>query len=393
MDLIIFKNGEIILDMFIGKTIKYISYDNLNEIKTEKYGNYIELDKTKTKLEKLNPYLESIRRSSSKYNYDYELLKVLCKKKVISRSYFKIYEMIYFNDIIKLPTLNCIFLCEAPGGFIDALLDIRRKNNLTIDYLTISKNDSIIKYNKYISKESIIYADILNIKIINKIINTSKQKFPNGVDLVTGDGGFDIKKYNSQELFIFPLLLSEIIIALSIQKEGGTFIIKMFDMCTHNTIILYLILCTFYEEVKIIKPLTSRSSNSERYLVCKDFIKINEISKLFIDQLKELFTQIYISEKIYSIIFPDFNIDKLEKIKLIKIINNEIINNQIIAINKSLEMVKNINLFFNKLIIEIFIGKIKIDDLVKYNNILNEKIKLCINWLKQYSINTINVNY
>jgi 23S rRNA U2552 (ribose-2'-O)-methylase RlmE/FtsJ len=83
-------------------------------------------------------------------------------------------------------------------------------------------------------------------------------KFENGVDLITADGGFDIKNYNGQEIVTGKLILCEIYAALKTQRENGTFIIKFFDMFTHNSIVYYLILSSFYQYVRIIKPKTSR---------------------------------------------------------------------------------------------------------------------------------------
>jgi 23S rRNA U2552 (ribose-2'-O)-methylase RlmE/FtsJ len=388
--MVLFKPNEIKLDLFThGTLFKYIYYNNPCELKNKLLGNYEEIDNTKMKLEKYN-HLDYIRRAATKYYNDYELVKVLCKKPVISRAYFKIYELLYFEEILNKPTLNCVFLCEAPGGFIDAILDIRRKKNLTIEYLSLSKNDTII-YDKYINKDCLIFGDITLLNIINHTINTSKEKFKEGVDLITADGGFDIKKYNSQEILVFKLLLSEIIIALSIQKESGIFVIKFFDMFTHNSIVLYLILCVFYKEVKIIKPLTSRNSNSERYLVCKDFIKITDNELSFINKLKNVITKILITDNIYTTLFPDvvFN-DKIYKIKEI---NNLISNIQINSINNSVKLVNEKHIYFNQLLIRLFSGNFKINNLICFNNILKSRIKNSIGLLKKYNINTISINY
>ena len=42
------------------------------------------------------------------------------------------------------------------------------------------------------------------------------------------------------------------------------------------------IICSFYEEVTLLKPHTSRPASSERYLVCKSFkgIGVSQLSKL-----------------------------------------------------------------------------------------------------------------
>ena len=391
MELIIFSENEISIDIFTGKKYEYKKINNIVLLKKKEYGNYELLDYTKSKLENFKDSLDALRRAAAKYYHDFELVKVICKKNVVSRSYFKIYEFIYFEEFLNKKILNCMFLCEAPGGFIDAVLDMRRIKNLTIDYLTVSKYNHDIDFNKYINKDSIIYGDITNSIVIENIIEKTKFKFPLGLDLVTADGGFDVKKYNSQEIIVFKLLLSEIIIALSIQKEGGFFIIKFFDMFTHNTIVLYLILCSFYKEVKISKPLTSRNSNSERYLICKGFIKINTKHSMLINHMKYILKNYIIFDDIYTLIFPHIIIP--EKIKNIISINNSISNSQIETIDKSVNMVNNKNSYINNLILKIFTGTFKIKYIWEYNMILNEKIKKSIYFLKKYNLININVEY
>ena len=389
MELIIFSQNEIPIDIFIGKNYEYKKIKD--SIKKNEYGNYELLDYTKSKLENFKEPFDTLRRAAAKYYHDFELVKVICKKNVVSRSYFKIYEFIYFDEILNKDKLDCVFLCEAPGGFIDAVLDMRRMKNRTIEYLTVTKYNEEINYNKYINKDSVIYGDITNSIIIENVIQKSKIKFPLGLDLITADGGFDVKKYNSQEIIIFKLLLSEVIIALSIQKEGGIFIIKFFDMFTHNTIVLYLILCSFYKEVKIIKPLTSRNSNSERYLICKGFIKKKIEHYFLINNMKSILKNFIIFDDIYTIVFPHIIIP--EKIKNIKLINNSISNLQIETINKSVNMVINKNTYINNLILKIFSGTFKTKYIYEYNMILNEKIKKSMYFLRKYNLININVDY
>ena len=348
MELIIFNEGDVYLELFKNEVNRNDSEEFINNnssinVKNEKYGDFIELDYTKSKLEKLDSSLEPIRRAAAKYYHEYELIKVICKKTVVSRAYFKIYELIYFNDIIKMDNLNCLFLCEAPGGFIDAILDIRRLPNFKTNYLTITKKEhsDSINYNRYIDKQKILYGDITDINVINNTIEKSLELFPDKLELITADGGFDVKNYNIQEILVFPLILSEVIIALSTQKEHGTFIVKFFDMFTHNTVIVYLILCACYSEVKIIKPLTSRESNSERYLVCKNFIKVNQN---IIDTLKA-----FLNDK--NVLYSNFDFQKIPKISNLKIINNMISLNQIKNINKSKELVNKRDIFFINIIL------------------------------------------
>ena len=56
------------------------------------------------------------------------------------------------------------------------------------------------------------------------------------------------------------------------QKHKGKFILKIFDSFMQHTIDLIAILSSFYEQVYITKPNTSRYANSEKYIVCIGFI-------------------------------------------------------------------------------------------------------------------------
>ena len=55
------------------------------------------------------------------------------------------------------------------------------------------------------------------------------------------------------------------------QKQGGHFILKVFDIFHQSSVELIYLLSCFYERVYIIKPHTSRHANSEKYIVCKKF--------------------------------------------------------------------------------------------------------------------------
>jgi hypothetical protein len=92
------------------------------------------------------------------------------------------------------------------------------------------------------------------------------------VPLITGDGGFDNSgDYNHQEENSLRLIYSEICLALLLQKEGGTFICKLFDTFESETISLLYLLHESYETLSFYKPGVSRWSNSEKYVVCQGF--------------------------------------------------------------------------------------------------------------------------
>jgi 23S rRNA U2552 (ribose-2'-O)-methylase RlmE/FtsJ len=387
MEITIFRRNEIGESLFKNQELfKLQSFTEITSLKNEIYGNFKELDLTKARLDLLDKSEERCRRAAAKYLHEYELVKLLCKKQVISRAYFKLYEIIYFEQIVTKTECDCFFICEAPGGFIECVTDIRRKKNLRTNYTSISKYDPLIKYSNYLEENNIVYGDITEISIIVQTIKNVKTRFPNGLDLITADGGFDVKMFVAQEILSSKLLLCEIYMALMTQKVGGTFIIKFFDMFSHNSIVYYLLLCSFYSYVKIIKPKSSRNCNSERYLVCYNFKGKNEI----VNDIFTIISNFEINKNSITIVYPELILPNLEKIS---IFNNIVIYEQIKTINESIKMVNNKNTYFQHLLLSIFMEHKhpeinKLYNIVTFKNILSSRIKKCIDFLRTYNINT-----
>ena len=352
MEVILFRKNEIIPDSFKNQILyTTLKYSDVSELKNEVYGNYKDLDQTKTNIDLLDKNSERNRRAAAKYLHEYELVKIICKKQVVSRAYFKIYEIIYHEPLIIQENLNCFFICEAPGGFIEAVCDIRRKKNLQTKFISISKFDKYIKYDRYLEESNLMYGDITDPEILEEKILSVCSRFPLGLDFITADGGFDIKIFNAQEIISSKLLLCEIYLAMSTQKIGGTFVIKFFDMFTHNSNIYYFILCACYSYVKIIKPKTSRNCNSERYMVCYSFKGPNEI----LNNMWYIILHFKINDSMTTLVYPNFDFKKYpDFIKKISTFNNLILYEQIKTINESIKMVHNKDVYIQNLILSLF---------------------------------------
>ena len=398
MEVTIFKRNEIHSSLFDNlDLIEYQSFDHINELKNEKYGNFLELDSTKCLIDTLDKNSELNRRAAAKYLHEYELVKLICKKQVISRAYFKLYEIIYNEPIVNNPSLHCFFICEAPGGFIECVSDIRRKKNLQLNYISVSKYDQFIKYDRYLDDSRLLYSDITDPVQIQKTISNVLTKFPNKLDFITADGGFDVKNFNAQEIISSKLLLCEIYIALCTQRTGGMFVIKFFDMFCHNTIMYYLVLCTFYKYVKIIKPKTSRNCNSERYLICYNFIGHSKI----LDDLWDIILHFKTSDTLTTIVYPHFNFSLISGLHKLTSFNNLMAFEQIKTIKESIKMVQHKDNYFQNMVLNIFLEKnnkykktIQIyENLFYFKNILQSRIKKCTDFLRMYNININQLIY
>lgn len=262
-----------------------------------------ELHEVKCSIDNLNnKEWELAKKKMNEYEYIYTSSKIernICSVLPVSRSYFKLHEII--KDLLPLNNdYKCACLAEGPGGFIHCLNDKNVK--LVYGITLISRNNKKIPYwNQIIfnnKKNKLCYGRdktgniyrLINVDFFITMIGDNK------CDIVTADGGFDYSiDYNSQEVMSCKLLYCEIFIALNIQQKGGSFVIKFFDLFNYDTIKLIYILYNNYNELFIHKPLTSRLSNSEKYIVCRGYkgidcklIKLmreyyNEPSNLIID--------------------------------------------------------------------------------------------------------------
>jgi len=259
----------------------------------------------------------------------------------ISRSYFKLWEILsdlkYTGNNIRTS-----HIAEGPGGFIEATINYCRVNGINIDgidAITLKEdNKDVPNWNmgqKMIKDNNINIhygkdgtGNIYNIQnILDFVIKVGK----NTVDIVTADGGFDYSiDYNKQEQLSYRLFLCEMIIAVSIQKPGGMYIFKIFDISTPFTIQLLYILYKSYDNLSITKPYTSRMANSEKYVLCRGFRGISN------ENINKLYNVIHNWEKLYPVSLIDIgNIDKRFIQKIAKY-NDTYISYQIENINNTL---------------------------------------------------------
>ena len=344
---------------YLSKSLKY--YLNLMKQKIDNICLEWDIYKKYT-----NPYeyIHSIISTSQKIS--------VSKLKPLSRSFYKMIELSQIFSIYEnYEQLNTFHLAEGPGGFIEALIYLR-KNKLDKYYgmTLISENNNIPSW----KKSKILLQKNSNVLIEEGFDKTGdlmkkenllycQKKYGNTMDIITGDGGFDFSdNFNTQEVSSINLIFSQICFALAMQKKNGTFILKMFDLFTYASLDLLYILSLSYEKVYIVKPNTSRFANSEKYIVCKNFKLDN--TKEIIDKLSNFYD--YIDNNKFIKRFLNIKIPYLYKNKLEE--SNAIFGQQ---------QIENITSTFN------LIDNKKIDKLELYKK---NNINKCINWCQKYNI-------
>jgi hypothetical protein len=175
--------------------------------------------------------------------------------------------------LFDLNTTRFADLCGGPGGFASFLLG---KFNCPGFGLTLRGNqdyDSSIHPQFSISYGHDGTGNICNLQNINSFVD---HVLANGgsVDLVVGDGGFSvIGDEINQEHHMKPLLLSQILTMFKILALSGTAVFKVFQILDNVTVQLVYLLYAHFESICILKPLSSRPTNCERYVIAKNLKK------------------------------------------------------------------------------------------------------------------------
>lgn len=272
---------------------KYINVQNIDSMPGPVISNSLSfyLGDIKKRINNRDQEWDIIKRYTNPCEYIHTSVpgkrKSIAKRKPLSRSYFKMIELTQYFKLLekvdKQTPMKSFHLAEGPGGFIEALVEIRC--NVNDKYIGMSildeTHDSAIpgwkKSKQFLQENNNVFiengitetGDILSVENLDYC----KDVYCGTMEIVTGDGGFDFSvDFNNQEHSIGKLLYAQVIYALVMQKKGGSFILKMFDSFMAHTLDILALLSSFYEKVYITKPQTSRYANSEKYIVCKNFL-------------------------------------------------------------------------------------------------------------------------
>ena len=296
---------------------------------------------------------------------------------ITSRSFYKMWEIIYLFNLVDKPELTCATLAESTNAFIQAIINFREKLGLGISkdkifqvaIATQRKGKHVenskqflgwiektrpglinryktISHKKALNHKSKSSSDITQVKTIS-LFKKDIEKSKSYADLVIANGSFEWEDKNYQEQEAYQLILGEIIAALRVQAESGHFVLRMFETFTIMSIKLIYLLSSFYEETFIHKPFYSRISSSEKYIICKNF-KYNpkkdssELDKKIksLEKVLEAMT----SNKFTYDIYPDLEFPSGYLTKF-KFINTKIANPQQIMINEIVKYIKDNNYF------------------------------------------------
>lgn len=131
--------------------------------------------------------------------------------------------------------------------------------------------------------------NIMNIENVKRL-----ERKCHNINLITADGSINcFDEPENQEERVSDLHLAEAITALKILQQGGNFLIKKFTFFEHYSIALMYLLVNCFENVHVYKPATSKSGNSEVYVVCLNYYRPFSIDT---DYLNIIFENIHNKE-------------------------------------------------------------------------------------------------
>jgi 23S rRNA U2552 (ribose-2'-O)-methylase RlmE/FtsJ len=347
------------------------------------------LSKFKKQIEISADAWDSIKKFTNPYEFIHTIIpgnkNSISKLKPLSRSFYKMLELwklFKFDEIRSnhvLPSINTFHLAEGPGGFIEATSHIRKNTNDVYYGMTLINDDPGCpgwkKSNSFLDSNS-------NVKIIKGEDGTGdllqltnykycKDRFLNSMDIITADGGIDVSiDFNKQEKLVSKLIIAEVIYAVTMQKKGGHFILKIFDIFSKLTVDLLYLLSSIYAEVYITKPYTSRLANSEKYIVCKNFLLESSIK--LSDAFVEEFPKLNDAKTVASILNIEHDYYFLNKIEEINAILGQ---RQLENIITTLNIITNRN------------NHDKIESMKKNN------IQKCISWCEKHDIPSIKLSF
>lgn len=249
--------------------------------------------------------------------YDSSIETVVEKKyktKIVSKAFYKLIEMANLHGFLdKKSPMTTLHINDKNGGFAQAVLLYRADPKDKLNACSTSgKNiiDKTIKLNYHTKPPTDI-----------------------GADLVTAYGELEWKSGYTAESEAYGIILDQIQMAIQNQKEGGTFVLKIFETFANVSCRLIELLANLYETVYLVKPMTSRTYSAEKFVVCLKF----KPNKKFIDKILSIKTGTGLVN-----IFPDHPLGISEIMTKANILLS---NRQFVCINKMFSYIKSQNFF------------------------------------------------
>ncbi|CAL1292448.1 unnamed protein product [Larinioides sclopetarius] len=240
----------------------------------------------------------------NKANKVISFIKQKIQPEILTGAWCKFYEILSNYPLIPQGTesFKSLHLCEAPGAFISALNCYLCCYHRSICWVWLA--NTLNPYYEDLNIKNVICDDRLLFPTLKHWFfgkdNTGDITNPNYVkdlqefisekeyfNLVTADGGIDCSDNPAeQEIVVAKLHFAEMLVALQSLAPGASFVLKKFTFFECITICKMYFLSCIFKEVHVFKPFTSKSGNSEVYVVCLDYIGVEKV-RAYLEQMNQ----------------------------------------------------------------------------------------------------------
>ena len=147
-----------------------------------------------------------------------------------SRADYKMYEI--GKVCVLPPARTSLHLCEAPGGFVDACVDLYGPD-LKWRAASLGAARGAPRFAPHLAGAGrVSEGDLLDARVRDELVATAPSR---GVDLVTADGAAPMDHARLEESAA-PLAEAQADVALRVGAQGGTFVLKVFEACEPRTL-------------------------------------------------------------------------------------------------------------------------------------------------------------
>jgi tRNA (cytidine32/guanosine34-2'-O)-methyltransferase len=187
-----------------------------------------------------------------------------------ARSAYKLLQLDEEFDLLHDKVTRAVDLCAAPGSWSQVLSAKLWKENE-------DKSDQPNQPARIVAVDLQEMSPIPGVRILKGDITSKEtaekvvESFGGGkAQLVVSDGAPDVTGLHDLDEFVqAQLLLAALNLATFLLEEDGTFVAKIFR--GKDVTLLYAQFEIFFESVVVAKPLSSRISSAEAFIVCRGF--------------------------------------------------------------------------------------------------------------------------
>lgn len=219
------------------------------------------------------------------YNGLRNYMKNIKGAQITTNAWLKCYEMLEdYNLASTREPLRVFYNAELPGAFISATNHFCANHDIPYEWLASSyypkEGHTMLgdRYGMYANNrdhwimDADMNGDLTQPDILLSIKQRVLRKFPQGTDLYFSDAGMDVEgKFNAQEEVNSLLNYGQVLSGLMTLAINGNFVVKQYTFFKPLTLSIIALLRNMFVDFAIVKPKTSRPTNSEVYLVGRGF--------------------------------------------------------------------------------------------------------------------------